>query len=79
MSKRGVGGYELTTEAQHDLEMIVAYIPEEASVQRAIKVLEQLQGAMRKLAGIARDGAFPVGSARQAVQVLVGVLVSDRI
>jgi plasmid stabilization system protein ParE len=52
------GGYELTTDAQHDLDMIAAYIAEEASVLRAIKVLGRLRSAMRKLAGMPGMGHF---------------------
>jgi plasmid stabilization system protein ParE len=51
-------GYELTTEAQRDLDRIAEYIAVEASVDRAIKVLSQFRSAFRKLAEFPGLGHF---------------------
>jgi toxin ParE1/3/4 len=51
--------YELTTEAQHDLETIADYLVQEASVERAIKVLKEFDQAFLKLAKMPGMGHFP--------------------
>lgn len=55
--KRG-GGYELTTEAQADLEAIADYLSEEASVGRAMTVLREIRDEIRKLAEMPGIGHF---------------------
>jgi plasmid stabilization system protein ParE len=51
-------GYELTTEAQNDLDEIAEYIAIEASIERAILVLAEFKGAFRKLAEMPGSGRF---------------------
>jgi antitoxin ParD1/3/4/toxin ParE1/3/4 len=51
-------GYELTTEAQNDLDEIAEYIAVEASVERAIRVLREFRDAFRKLADMPGMGHF---------------------
>ena len=51
-------GYELTTEAQYDLDAIAEYIAIEASVERAIRVLGEFRDAFRKLADMPGMGHF---------------------
>jgi plasmid stabilization system protein ParE len=51
-------GFQLTTEAQQDLDAIVDYIAERASVDRAAKVLVKIREAFRKLAGMPGIGHF---------------------
>ncbi len=51
-------GYELTTEAQYDLDAIAEYIAIEASVERAIRVLAEFRDAFRKLADMPGMGHF---------------------
>ena len=50
--------YELTTEAQADLEEIADYIAQEASVQRAILVLKEFHDAFCKLSDMPGMGHF---------------------
>lgn len=45
--------YDLTTEAQHDLETIADYLVQEASVERAILILKEFEQAFLKLAEMA--------------------------
>jgi toxin ParE1/3/4 len=51
-------GYELTTEAQYDLDAIAEYIAVEGSVERAIRVLSEFRDAFRKLADMPGMGHF---------------------
>ena len=51
-------GYELTTEAQNDLDEIAEYIAIEASIERAILVPAEFKGAFRKLAEMPGMGHF---------------------
>jgi plasmid stabilization system protein ParE len=51
-------GYQLTTEAQDDLEAIAEYIAVEGSVERAIRVLSDFRDAFRKLADMPGMGHF---------------------
>jgi antitoxin ParD1/3/4/toxin ParE1/3/4 len=51
-------GYQLTTEAQDDLEAIAEYIAVEGSVERAIRVLSNFRDAFRKLADMPGMGHF---------------------
>src|SRR5690349_5824520 len=51
-------GYELTTEAQNDLDEIAQYIAIEASVERAILVLAEFKDAFRRLADMPGMGHF---------------------
>src|SRR5437764_3170818 len=50
--------YELTTEAKRDLETIGEYIAGEASVDRAVKVLSELDEAFLKLGDMPGLGHF---------------------
>ncbi|HEY7089405.1 MAG TPA: type II toxin-antitoxin system RelE/ParE family toxin [Tepidisphaeraceae bacterium] len=50
--------YLLTPEAQGDLEHIVEYIRVEAGASRAARVLSEIRGAFRKLAGMPGMGHF---------------------
>jgi toxin ParE1/3/4 len=50
--------YQLTTEAQEDLDNIAEYVASEASVERAITVLSDLREAFRKLAEMPGMGHY---------------------
>ncbi|HSI32640.1 MAG: type II toxin-antitoxin system RelE/ParE family toxin [Phycisphaerae bacterium] len=51
-------GYELTTEAQFDLEAIAEYIAAEASIERALIVLADIRAEFRKLADMPGMGHY---------------------
>src|SRR4051794_31869506 len=51
-------GFELTTEAQEDLDAIAEYIAVKGSVERAIQVLGDFRTAFRKLADMPGMGHF---------------------
>ncbi len=53
-----MNSFEITTEAQDDLDAIVQYIAAEASPERAIQVLLDLRDAFRKLADMPGMGHF---------------------
>lgn len=50
--------YELTPEAQRDLDAIAEYIAIEATVERAIRVLRDFREAFRKLGDMPGMGHF---------------------
>jgi len=51
-------GYQLTTEAQRDLDAIAEYIAIEANVERAIAVLHEFRTEFRKLSEMPGIGYF---------------------
>ncbi|MBV8780292.1 MAG: type II toxin-antitoxin system RelE/ParE family toxin [Phycisphaerae bacterium] len=50
--------YQLTSQAQSDLEAIVAYVTGEGSVEQAVRVLSKLQREFRLLARTPGIGHF---------------------